>query len=137
MQDKKINLFTFVFIALFVLIMVTALFSNNIRTFTRASQATVSIEKSVIITSLLQTTTSNPAGIAITVFVRNDKGLTLENKKVDIQTTLGQFDKVTAISDKYGKASFILVSTIPGDAKITATVDNLPLTQPLTIKFVN
>jgi hypothetical protein len=74
--------------------------------------------------------------VTINVFLRNENGLPLVNKNITLSTTLGQITPQQASTDKSGKATFILTSSSPGIAEVSATAENTYiLNQKVTIKF--
>jgi len=135
MQDKKMYLFFAVFIVIFILTFGFVLFGDNIRLFTRASQNVVSLNKSLMIASSLETTVKDVKGVTITVFARNEEGFALANKKVQISTNLGSFISSEETTDNYGKVVFVLNSQFPGEASIKTTIDSKLLPYELKIKF--
>lgn len=136
MRNLKINIFYLGFFALFIVIIMLATFDTRLPVFTRAREADVSPTKSLILANKLQAVANNTDTVEITVFARNETGETLENKSVVVSTSLGTLDKTNAFSDKYGRALFQLRSATVGNAEISASVDNQPLSQPLTIMFI-
>ncbi len=136
MQKLKLNIFYLGFFALFTVIIMLAAFDTRLPIFTRAREADVSIAKSLILANKLQAVADNTDIVEITVFARNEAGETLENKSVVVSTSLGEFDKTYALSDKYGRALFRLKSAVSGNAEVLAAIDNQQLSQPLTIMFL-
>jgi hypothetical protein len=135
MQDKKMNLFFAIFIIVFVLTFGFVFLSDNLRVFTRAGQSTLSLSKSLMIAGSLEAKTNSQAGVEITIFARNDAGISLPNKSVKVTADFGSFNNSEATTDNYGKAVFNLNSQFPGMATVKATIDSQTLPYELKIKF--
>ncbi|MFA6005013.1 MAG: hypothetical protein WC775_00825 [Patescibacteria group bacterium] len=134
MNDKKLYAFFFAFVLLFTMTVGIAVFRGPIRNVTRAGQDIVSIERSVLLASTLESSISGTP-VTITVFVRNKDGRTLDSKAVSLSTTLGSLDVSQGLTDKYGRVIFKLSSRVPGEALISGVIDGQQTSQPLTIKF--
>lgn len=135
MHDRKMNYFYVAFVFLFVITVGFAAFGRNLSTKTRASQKDISISKSLIIADKLEAVAGGGDFAQVSVFVRADDGTVLPNRLVDMSSTLGTVSPSSAQTDNYGKASFIIRSTVSGDATVTAKINSVIIPQPLTVKF--
>lgn len=136
MNDKKLYAFFVAFLILFSLTVGIAVFRNPIKNISQAGQDVVDVNQSVTIVDKLEATAPSDT-VQITVFVRNKDGRELDNKPVQLSTTLGTFSQNNLVTDKYGKAVFRLTSRTAGQATVTGTIESQPMTQPLSIKFSN
>lgn len=137
MEDKKLTALLSLFVIVFILFISFIIFNQPIRTFTRASEELIpSSESSLIFAWPLNAKADGSQKVEINVFIRNSKNLPLVNKKVNLESNLGDTSNVNEVTDKSGKATFSLVSTSPGIAEVKAFVDNqVQIKQTVTIKF--
>ena len=135
MNDKKLYAFFFAFVLLFAMTIGVAVFRNPIRNVTRAGQDIVAIDHSILLASTLEPKI-NTEPVIITVFVRNKEDRSLESKAVVLTASLGSLDQTQGLTDKYGRVVFKLSSRVPGESRITGTIDGKNTLQSLTVKFV-
>lgn len=136
-MDKKLLFLVIVFFLFFLSFSYVALRRSPISTLIRATEETnPSQENSIIFAWPLLVKLNQKVPVQITVFVRNNKNMPLANKKVTVITNLGEIKENNLITDKNGKAEFILENSTPGEAIIEAVInDNLKLTKKVSIKF--
>lgn len=136
-MDKKLGSLLAIFVIVFAVFIGFVLFNQPIRTFTRASEELVpSSESSLIFAWPLNSKADGLSKVQINVFIRNSKNYPLNNKKVNLTTTLGNITNDSDTTDKSGKATFSLVSNSPGIAEVKAFVDNqIQIKQTVTVKF--
>lgn len=136
-MDKKLGSLLAIFVIVFAVFIGFVLFNQPIRTFTRASEELVpSSESSLIFAWPLNSKADGLSKVQINVFIRNSKNYPLNNKKVNLTTTLGNITNNSDTTDKSGKATFSLVSNSPGIAEVKAFVDNqIQIKQTVTVKF--
>lgn len=136
-MDKKLLFLLVIFFFFFLNFIYIALKKSPLSTVLRASEEVKpSIEKSIILAWPLIVNIGENKPVQIDVFVRNNKSIPLANKKVTLITNLGQIKENNLLTDKNGKAQFILENNQPGIAVIEAVVnDNLKLINKVSIKF--
>ncbi len=136
MDRKLVGLVSLFFIAFFVFLAVV-FFSKSLTQLTRAKEDTLpSGSNSLIFAWPLSAKANSQSEINVNVFVRSGTNKFIPNKAVTLNTTLGKIRISSEISDKNGKASFVLTSDRPGKADLTATIDNsIPILKQLTIEF--
>jgi len=136
MDKKLVGLIVF-FVVVFALFVANVALQDNIKTFTRASTESVpSSELSLIFAWPLTVNLPKENTSKIDVFVRSANTVPIPNKQVVLQTDFGTIDESTKISDKSGKATFILKSDEPGLANLTVLIDNkVRLSNKISIKF--
>jgi len=134
-MDKKLSGLIFVFFLAATLFVSVMVFNQPLSQLTRAKEEFIpSKQKSLIFAWPLNSSIGKPVNIS--VFLRNENGFPLVNKNVTLSTTLGQINPMKAVTDKSGKATFILTSSSPGIAEVSATAENTyVLDQKVTIKF--
>lgn len=149
MNDKKFIVLSSIFFLFFIFGVGSLLFQDPLSTVLKATTATVSETKSLI-TALPQVCSEglNPAGkcpdrkIKVDVYIRSDSGDLLAGKTVKLATDLSGVTvspSDTQITDKNGKAEFILSSSTKGTAHLTAQeqASGKILTQKLSVEFTN
>ncbi len=136
-MDKKFVFLSAVFFLLFSLFISMIVLNQPLRRLTRAKEELIpSAKTSMILAWPLSSPADGKTNVNVNVFVRNMNNLPLNNKKVNLVTTLGQIKEVQSVTDKNGKSTFILTSDTPGIAQLKAVVDNqIELEQNLTVKF--
>lgn len=136
-MDKKFLFLTLIFFLSFTLFTSMIILNKPLSKLTRAKEDLIpSPEKSIIFGWPLSAPADGITKVEINIFVRNLKNLPLSNKKVNVLSNLGEIKEIQPITDKNGKASFIITSSTPGLAEIKAKVDNqIELSQKLTVKF--
>jgi len=137
MFDSKFGIVLTIFLILFVAVTYMSLSSQRLPIFTRASNKTLSMDKSVVLISKLEAMADALDSSKITVFARNDEGVGIANKTVTVQSTLGTVTPREQLTDNYGKAEFQTISSIAGKANLTVSIDNLPLQTVYSINFIN
>ena len=137
MFDKKLSFLLVLFVLIFITTSYLSISNNRMPFFTRASESEVDITKTLLIANKFQALADNNDYIEFNVFVRNTNGKTLENKPVTINSSLGNFNKTSALTDNYGKASFMLKSSETGKASINALVESIPVKNTVVVKFEN
>ena len=135
MFDRKLNIFLIIFFVLFVAISFFAFTNTRVPFFTQAVPQEVDISKSFLIASRLEAEANGLESITINAFVRNAQGVSIANKTVSISSTLGLVDKPSSVTDKYGKATFIVKSSESGNATIQANIEGHSLDKTLQIRF--
>ena len=135
MFDHKFNVFLGIFFLLFASVTYLSLSNTRLGIFTRASNKELDITKSVVLINKLEVPASGTDTTTVTVFARNSSGVGIENKRVNISSTLGTFDKPSELTDNYGKAVFTLVASTPGSAMLSVQIDNQPITSTYSILF--
>lgn len=140
-MDKKFLGLFFLFFLAFTLFVSLVVFNKPITQFTKATEElTPSSETSHIFAWPLTVAADGKSESEINVFVQNKNKNPVSTiiNKVTLQTTLGQIREKNISDDdkKLGKASFIVTSTEPGIAEITAKInDSVLVKQKVTIKF--
>ena len=125
-----------IFVLSFVLFISVVVSQDQLTRFTKAKEEFLpSAETSIILAWPLTAKASNQSIIAINVFIRNHNNAPLPNKKVTLQSNLGQVKEAEVITDKAGKATFNLSSDSPGIAEVVATADGVQVKQKVSIKF--
>jgi hypothetical protein len=137
MGDKKLNLFLLLFVLFFMVITYLVLSNNRLPFLTQAAKKDISIEKCLVIATKFEVQADGVDASKISVFVRNEDGLAIADKQVSLATTFGQLTGANNVSDRYGKVEFTLTSLEPGEASVTAAVENQPLPSGLTVKFIS
>ena len=136
MFDKKFNIIIGVFLLLFISISYLSLSNNRLPIFTQASNKELDINKTVVIISKLEALANGQDQSVITVFTRNSQSVAIENRRVDISTSLGTLSKTSILSDDYGKTEFTITSDVAGTADLQILVDNQPILSQYSIKFI-
>jgi len=121
---------------IFSLFITFVVFKEPIATFTKAKEESIPSSESSLIFAWPLSAKVGSDKVNINVFVRNANNLPLANKVVTIKTNFGSFDADSKITDKSGKASFILTSQETGITEITAIIDNqIQVKQTVSVKF--
>lgn len=135
MDKKLLGLVTLFFLA-FLFFLSVVVFNKPLSNFIRARETTTpSNENSLLFAWPLDSKADGVSEIKVDVFVRSETDKLVPNKEVRVSSTLGDVEPSSAITDKNGKASFTLVSSTPGTAELSATVDSVQLSKKLTVKF--
>ncbi len=135
-MDKKFLSLIAVFFLLFASFTISILFGNRLQTFTRAKGFyKPSSKASLIFAFPLAAKADGKDFSKITVFVRNEKGVPLSAKKVELKTNLGTIIPINDTTDKNGKAEFKIISNEEGVAIIKASVDNIEIEKKVSVKF--
>lgn len=135
-MDKKLSgLLVLFFLSFFVFVSVVV-FRKPITRFTRASSVTASADKSIIIAWPLTVIANRNEPVTVSVFVRSENSTPVPNKTVLLQSSLGAVSPISAVSDENGKAVFTLTNSQPGEAVLSATIDNtITTTQKITVRY--
>ena len=136
-MDKKFLFLSFTFFLSFTLFISIMILNKPLSSLTRAKEELLpSAQTSLILAWPLTVIADGKTPVHINVFIRNNKNVPLSNKKVTVNSTLGQIREIQSTTDKNGKANFILTSNNTGLAEVDAVVDgNIKLNQKITIKF--
>lgn len=135
MNKSLFGLLSLFFLA-FLLFVTTVLFRGQITQFTRAKEElSVSSKDSLLFAWPLTLSADGNSKSVITIFVRSSTSKPLSSKVTTLSTTLGTLSSATATTDKEGKATFALSSSISGTAEIKASVEGIPLDKGITVKF--
>lgn len=130
------------------LIIILALYIANSRTsfFGRASSSvsTTSIagnlspDNSYIFASPISASADGVSVIRVTVIILNDQGLGVASQNVSIKAS-GEGVKISPVSprsDTFGRATFDLSASTPGDHTISAEVSGSSLPQTVSVAFL-
>ena len=135
-MDKKLLGLIVAFFVTFILFMTAIVFQEPL---TRAIRATEENTPSGTNSLIFAWPLSEKVGgqqVKIDVFVRSRSNKPISKQPVSVATSLGEIQPAAAVSDSVGKATFVLTSSAPGVAELTATIDNtIPLQKTLSVKF--
>jgi hypothetical protein len=137
MFDSKFGIVLAIFLILFVAVTYMSLSSQRLPIFTRASNKTLSMDKSLVLISKLEAVADALDSSKITVFARNEEGVGIANRTVTVQSSLGTVTPSQQLTNNYGKAEFQAISSVAGKANLTVSIDNLPLQTAYSINFIN
>lgn len=126
----------FFFLA-FVIFTSIIVFNKPLSRFTRATETfSVSTKDSLVFGWPLTQKADGKSQSVITVFIRNAEGKPMVDKVITAATSLGTVLENSATTNSQGKAELHLVSTAPGIATVTITIDNeTKLDSRLSVKF--
>lgn len=134
-------------LALSILLIVVALTISTQRTSTsgRANSATskssggiadLSVENSYIFASPVSATADGSSIIRVTVFLLSGQGLGVTGVKVNLKLDPSvMISENEPTSDTFGRATFDLISSIPGDYTISAETEGVTLPQKVSISY--
>jgi hypothetical protein len=136
-MDNKLVGIIIIFFLVFGLFTSILIFQKPIIRLTKAKEEyTPSAAKTLIFVWPLNLTADGKKAATINIFVRNEKGVPVVNKKVSLNTNLGTVKEIQSISDQQGKTEFNLTSDQEGVAKIKAIINgNIETTQAVSIQF--
>lgn len=134
-MDKTLLGLVALFFVAFAVFMTFFFFNDQITTAARASNQSVSPQRSLVFAWPLNVKADGKEKSTISVFVRDEDGRAVADKNVRLTSTLGQLSSQSARSDKLGKVEVTLTSAQPGLAEIEAFVDNTPIRTKISIKF--
>jgi hypothetical protein len=136
-MDKKFLFLSTTFVLSFMLFISMMVFNKPLSRLTRAKEEFLpSAQTSLILAWPLTVIADGKTPVNINVFIRNNKNVPLSNKRVTLNSTIGEIKEIQSVTDKAGKANFVLTSSNPGVAEVDAIVDNsVKLEQKITIKF--
>jgi hypothetical protein len=100
--------------------------------------STISVTKSTVAANPASAVADGSQGVAVTVKVMNDSNMGLAGKTVTLTTTGlvgGVYITAPATTNQYGEASFAVRASVPGYAKLVATVDGQVIVQQPIITF--
>ncbi len=126
-----------IFFLAFGLFITVTTFNRQIATLTRAKEELLpSSETSLMFAWPLTAKVNSASPVEINVFIRNANNSPIGNKKVTLTSTIGEFQQASQTTDKSGKSTFYLTSSLIGLAEVTGMVDDqTELKQKITIKF--
>lgn len=136
-MDKKLLGLVVVFFVIFILFTTAIIFQKPLTQAIRATEEnTPSGASSLIFAWPLSEKADGVSQVKIDVFVRSKSNRLISKKTVKITTTLGNIQPVSSVSDDVGKTTFIITSSTPGVAELSAIIDNsITLQKTLSIKF--
>lgn len=135
--DRNFVSLIMIFFLAFGLFITVTTFNRQIATLTRAKEELLpSSETSLMFAWPLTAKVNSPSPVEINVFIRNANNAPIGNKKVTLTSTIGEFQQASQTTDKSGKSTFYLTSSLIGLAEVTGMVDDqTELKQKITIKF--
>ena len=134
-QDKNFALLVYSVLIVAVLVGGYALFTGPLSSVSRAVlPAKASATASMILGYPLTIPADGTTKSVLDVFIADDSGAPLANRKVDVSVTLGEIAPASATTDQNGHVSCHLTMTEPGISTVQVTVDGAPLNKKLTIK---
>lgn len=103
---------------------------------TSSSTALLSRENSYLFVSPVSAEANGTSIVRATVFLLNSQGLGITGQSVQLKTS-GRVtvSQITPLSDNFGKATFDLTSSTPGDYTISAEVGGVVLPQTVSVSF--
>lgn len=135
-------------ISLSFLIIILALYIANSRMsfFGRASSrvstttiaGNLSLDNSYIFASPISATANGSSAIRMTVIILNDQGLGVASQNISLKAS-GEGVKispVSPVSDTFGRATFDLSASAPGNYTISAEVSGSSLPQTVSVAFL-
>jgi len=136
-MDKKVVGLMLIFMLSFGLFTTITVFNKPLTRLTKAKEEFLpSSESSLLFAWPLTAKADGKNSVQVNVFVRNATNIPLSNKKVHLTTTTGAINDNDLVTDKAGKASFMVGSNTPGLAELSATVDSqVQLKQKISVKF--
>lgn len=135
MDRKLAGLISLFFLTFFVFLSVMV-FQKPLSRLTRAEEdSEPSAQKSLMFAWPLTIHPTPNDSVKIDVFVRSQNGRPLATRELVMNASLGTIRPKTAVTDKFGKASFTLTSEQIGTSTVTAIVDNsIEIAQRVTIQ---
>jgi len=144
---QRSSFFSGIFVGIVILLLLVSgigatvyMLRGNITFFSRASSlgatSPISFDNSYVFASPITAPSDGRQKIRITVFVLSPQGLGVSGKNVSLK--LDKFlmlDTINGVTDDTGKSLFDISSTVAGDYKVEAWVDNSPISQTLKISF--
>ena len=107
-----------------------------------ARSSKISLANSYVFAAPLVVAADGQSKIRVNVFVLNDEGLGVADKRVDLSLRPkipggknAQVRVLQPVTDKYGKAVFEVASTVPGQFVASASVGGVALPQTVTLTF--
>ena len=103
----------------------------------------ISLINSYVFGSPMKVAADGQRKIRVSVFLLNDQGLGVADKKVDLVVepkTAGlggnaQIRTIRSVTDKFGQAIFEVMSSFAGQFLVTASVEGVELPQKITLTF--
>ncbi len=136
-MDKKLLGLVLAFFVTFTLFTVAVIFQRPLTQAIRATEEnSPSGANSLIFAWPLTEKADGRTQVEVNVFVRSNSNKPVPKKTVSVSSSLGNVQPAEAVSDQAGKTSFMVTSTTPGIAQLSAVIDkNISLQKPLSIKF--
>ena len=134
MQRSKLGILYVLFFLLAAGTLAFIFFEQPIRTATRATNSTISPQKSLILSDKFMAKPQTESAI-ITVFARNSQGESLSNKSVIVTTSQGTITPTEGSTDATGKAVFTLSSGAPVTAEVKASINGVDVVNTVTVYF--
>ena len=136
-MDKKLLGLVLAFFVTFILFTVAVVFQRPLTQAIRATEENnPSGVNSLIFAWPLTEKADGTTPVEINVFVRSNSNKPVSKKTVSVSSSLGNVQPAERVSDQAGKTSFVITSTTPGIAQLSAIIDNnIPLQKSLSIKF--
>lgn len=137
MDKKFLGLTSILFLAIFLLVASIASRGSLFRAFNprAAQEALPSAARSHLFAWPQTISLEEPKEVKIDVFARSEKDKAVPDKAVVVSTTFGTIKSTQNITDNAGHATFFLSATTPGEAKISASIENIKLNQEVSVKF--
>ncbi len=134
-MDKKLAGLIGLFFVGFVVFVSLIVFGKPIARLTRAENTVVSSARSLMFAWPLKAKANGSESVSVDVFIRSNNNIPIANKEIVLLSTLGTVSAGNAVSDSSGKATFIVKSSSPGTARITASVGSTRIDQSLSVVF--
>jgi len=100
------------------------------------SQSSFSVENSYLFVTPLRANANGQEKIRATVFILNNQGLGVSNKKVILTDNVDlKLDIIQGLTDNYGKAIFDISTNKAGEYYLDVQVDGRSLPQKIHITF--
>lgn len=137
MKNKKGLLYFVLFLSVLGGVFYYALPRMTVNILTRASRVgDVSSNMSYVIGEKLLCKADGLDKCIVDVFIADDEGLPVLGKKISLKG-IDNVKAIVDVTDKLGKASFELVSSVEGQYQIFAVVEGKTLSRSVTITFRN
>lgn len=142
-SPAKYQLFIFggVILSFLIILSAVTLASGRISWFGRAQTVSlvptaISKENSYVFASPVSAIADGVSIIRVTVFILNNQGLGVSGQKVRLQSSGAITIRETVpVTDEFGRATFDLTSSAPGDCRISADISGLALPQTVSVSF--
>lgn len=125
------------FFATFVVFMVVIVFQEPLTQAIRATEEnSPSGTSSLIFAWPLTEKADGNTQVKVDVFVRSQSNRPISKRAVVLSSSLGNVAPASSVTDDAGKATFVVISSTPGIAQLSATIDgSISLQKTLSIKF--
>ena len=134
-MDKTLLGLMMIFFIAFTIFITFVVFNKQFTSAARASNQTISSEKSLMFAWPLDLKADGKETTLLTIFIRDEDGKAIPDKTVRIQSSIGTVREPASVTDKGGKALFHITSDAAGVAEIQALVDNTPIRRKISVKF--